>query len=111
MGRLFSERANLQAAVEATGDGASLNVAGLARLGVQVSGTFVGTVTFEATINGASWVALALAPVGGGAAVSTASAPGLFSGVVSGFAQFRARVSAYTSGAITVDALATESAS
>lgn len=111
MGRLFTERARLQDAAAATGNGAALNVAGTSRLGLQVSGTFVGTVTFEATVDGTNWVALVLTPAGGGAAVSTATAPGLFSGSVSGFSQFRGRISAFTSGAVTVDALATEAAS
>jgi hypothetical protein len=103
-------RQKLQDAAAATGNGVELDVAGRARLGVQVSGTFVGTVTFEVTIDGVNWAALTVTPAAGGAAVTTATAPGLFSGVVSGFSRFRARVSAYTSGAITVDALATDAA-
>ena len=104
-----AERAKLQDAAAATGNGAALNVAGSARLGVQVSGTFVATVTFETLIDGTNWVATAVNPVGGGAAVTTATAPGLFTVSIGGLAQFRARVT-WTSGAVTVDALVTEAA-
>jgi len=105
-----SDSLKLQDAAAATGNGAAMNVTGRARLGLQLTGTFVATVTFEATIDGATWVALALTPAGGGAAVTTATAPGLLAAAVSGFSQFRARISAYTSGSITVLALATDAA-
>ena len=111
MGALTTTRQRLQDAVAATGNGTALNVAGLARLGLQISGTFVATVTFEVTIDGANWVSLSMTPSAGGAAVTSATAVGLFAAPVSGYAQFRARVSAFTSGAVTADALVTEAAS
>src|SRR5215831_12279482 len=45
----------LQNAAVATGNGTIMSVGGLPFIAVQVTGTFVGTVTFEGTVNG-TWV-------------------------------------------------------
>ena len=108
--RASAERVRLQDAAAATGNGGALNVAGAARLGVQLSGTFVATVFFEITIDGANWIPIAMTPAGGGAGVTNTAAPNILSAAVSGFALFRARISAFTSGTVTVDALVTEAA-
>lgn len=71
----------------------------------QVTGTFVGTVTFQATIDGTNWVALSMTPSAGGAAVTTAAAAALVRGVCSGYSQVRAQVTAFTSGTIVVSAI------
>lgn len=103
-----TERITLQSAAVATGNGTAANVAGRSRIGVQVTGITTATITFEATIDGSNWVALAMSPAGGGAAATTVTADGLVSGTVAGFAQFRARISAYTSGTITATGLVTD---
>lgn len=101
----------LQAAASSSGAGGSLNTNGLATVSFQVTGTFVGTVFFEGTIDGTDWVAFQVAPVEGGAAVTSATAPGIWYGSCQPFAQCRARV-AWTSGtSVTVYALATASPS
>jgi hypothetical protein len=72
---------------------------------VQVTGTFTGTITFEASVDGTNYVAIAmkasaqpsLATLG-----STTTVPGLFSIAIQGFPNFRARMSAYTDGAAVV---------
>lgn len=92
----------MQDAIGATGNGNIIDVAGLASLGLQVSGTFVGTVTFEATVDDTNWVALQVAAVNTGAISTTATAPGLFWAAVAALSKVRARVSAWTSGAITI---------
>lgn len=95
----------LQAAAAATGNGTPINMTGQDTLVVDVTGTFVGTVTFEGTIDDTNWVAVGLLNVGTGAIATTATAAGMFKMPVdlACLSQFRARVSAYTSGAITVN--------
>lgn len=95
----------LQNAAGATGDGTPLSAAGCSSVALQLTGTFVGTVTFEGTVNGADWVAVAVADLASTtrARATTATAPGLFLlDGVGGLQQVRARVSAWTSGTITV---------
>jgi hypothetical protein len=80
---------------------------GLRTAVVQVTGTFVGTVTFEVSNNNTDWVTVAAyAPgdTGSTGASTTITAPGVRRiGVSEVF--FRARVSAYTSGTITANAV------
>jgi hypothetical protein len=106
-GHAYASKVVLQAAAGATGNGVTINVAGMSRLGLQVTGTFVATVTFEVSIDGSNWVAFNVVPAASATPASTATAPGVFLGNVAGFALFRARVSAWSSGAVTVTALAT----
>lgn len=94
-----------QSAAAATGNGTALDVGGLAIVGIQVTGTFVGTVTFEGTIDGSTWATIAARNMSDGAAVATATAAGLYQVPVAGLVQIRARISAYTSGSITVQGL------
>lgn len=98
--------ATLQAAAAATADGASLDMAGVSSVVVQILGTFVGTVTWEGSVDGGTtWAGLALASLSSTtrARAATATAPGLhLLDQVPGLGLFRARISAYTSGAITV---------
>lgn len=95
-------RVTMQNAAGATGNGNALDVTGLASLGLQVSGTFVGTVAFEGTVDDANWVALQVAAVNTGAVSTTTTAAGLFGCSVAGLSQVRARVSAWASGSVTV---------
>lgn len=101
----------LQSAAAATGNGTAItttdvNNGAYSALTMQVSGTFVGTVTFEGTVDATNWVALLCTSVTAGTTATTATAPGVVRVDCSGLAQVRARVSAYTSGAITVTATA-----
>jgi hypothetical protein len=74
---------------------------------VQLAGTWVGTVAFEATIDGTNWVSVAWTN-----STSTSHTTGVVSTTTNGiffhemiFApQFRVRFSAYTSGTATVTA-------
>ena len=105
--KLFYTQDKLQNAAVATGNGTPLATRGMASLGLQVSGTFVGTVAFEATLDGANWIALQAVDVRDGSVVTTATAPGVFVAACAGISQVRARISAYSSGNITVVGLAT----
>jgi hypothetical protein len=72
-------------------------------IGIQVTGTFVGTVTFEVTVDGTNWVAAAAVVTAATTArVTTATAAGLWQLPVAGFVAARVRCSAFTSGTINV---------
>ena len=93
----------LQNAAAATGNGTAVALAGYDKFAIEVTGTFVGTVTFEGTIDDTSYFAVGMKTAADGAAVTSATAAGAFkmpSDTV--LSQFRARVSAFTSGTITV---------
>lgn len=95
----------LQSAAGATGDGTAINMNGATRLVVEVSGTFSGTVSFEGTIDDTTWFAVGLKTAADGAAVTTTTAPGVWKMTPDMvLSQFRARVSAWASGAITAKA-------
>lgn len=84
-----------------------LGEAGYTAVSVQTVGT-CGTCTlnFEATNDGAVWVAVSLMPVAGTAAVSSITTAGIWQGAVSA-QQFRVRQSAWSSGGFVVTARAT----
>jgi len=104
---------NMQTAAVATANGLTLDTGQAAIAVLQVLGTFSGTVTFEASTNGSTWVNLfcsliaATNPVTGVTNVATSTAPNMYRCNVSGIPVIRARVSAYTSGSITVIGMAT----
>lgn len=77
--------------------------------GVQLTGTFTGTVQFEETLDsGTTWIAKTVYPVGGGAGVTSATATGQWKFATGGSTNFRVRCSAFTSGPIVVDLTLTE---
>jgi len=97
----------MQPAAVATGNGTAIEcteVAGGAckQLALQVQGITTATITWEATIDSTNWKGLLVTPLDTGTAALTATADGIFRVDVTGLAQFRARISAWTSGAITV---------
>ena len=69
---------------------------------VQLTGTFSGTVQFEGSADGNTWVAIAATPVAGGSAVTSATGTGAWGMNVSGLSYVRARCSTYTSGTVQV---------
>ncbi len=72
---------------------------------VRVSGTFVGTLTPGASIDGTNYDAAQLQPIVGGAAVATVTAPGAWRPAIPlyGARFFRLRLSPYTSGTAVVE--------
>lgn len=99
----------LQNAVGATGNGAELPVDQYGGVGLQVTISATATVTFETTVDGTTWVSAACVSVAdtSGTLTSTATGSGAYQCNVSGMALFRARVSAFTSGTVTVFAKST----
>lgn len=81
---------------------------GVSVVAVQVTGTFVGTVVFEATVDGSNYVQLpAINPLTN-TIINTIAATGTVAMVgCTGFRQVRVRCSAYTSGTIVVAMRAT----
>lgn len=79
-----------------------MNVGGQGHIGIQVTGTFVGTLTFYGSINNADFVAFAVTPAAGGSTVTTATATGLWTAQIAGLSTFRVGFSAFTSGSATV---------
>ena len=67
-------------------------------VGIQVTGTFSATITFEATVDGTNYVALNCLPSNSATTASTATTTGAFTVSSGGYAAVRARCSAYTSG-------------
>ncbi len=67
-------------------------------VGIQITGTFSATITFEATVDGINFVALNCIPSNSATAASTATAVGAFTVSSGGYASIRARCSTYTSG-------------
>jgi hypothetical protein len=69
-----------------------------------VTGTFVGTITWEISDDGTTWFAVNVTPLSTGTKSPTATTTGIYFAPTLGAKQFRARVSAWTSGSITVKA-------
>lgn len=76
--------------------------------GIQISGTFSGTVVFEQSIdNGTTWIAKNVFPTTGVAPVTSATAAGQFQFRAGGEVYVRVRCSVFASGTIVVDAILT----
>jgi hypothetical protein len=104
----FTKFAALQSAATGTGNGTAVDVTGVSRVGVQITGITTATVTFEGTVDGTNWVAVGLPAAATGTIASAPTADGVWFGTVAGLRLFRARISAYTSGTITVTAALTD---
>ncbi len=100
------KQAVMQSAAVATGNGTTMAVQdgnGIFKIAaIQIVGITTATITFEVTIDGTNWVAIKFIGVTSGTAATTATADGIYVADVTGMAQLRARISAWTSGAITV---------
>jgi hypothetical protein len=94
----------LQAAAVATGVGAPISMQGVRSLTLHVTGITTATVSFEGTIDGTNWFAVGLKTAADGVAVTSATANGAFKLPNDGpvLRQFRANITAWTAGAVTV---------
>lgn len=100
---LFSRDADsLQTAAVATGNGTALTVRGYGGAIIQVTGTFSATLIVEGTVDGTNWVTLRVMNVSDGSFVTSVTATGVYAIATAGIETIRARVSAYTSGSVTV---------
>ncbi len=100
---------NMQTAAAATGNGTALPVSQLSTVAFQVTGTFTGvTIVFEGSLGTSTYVALP--SCSGTSAGSTVSTTGLWYCPVTGLAGVRARISAWSTGTVTVVGSGTSSA-
>ncbi len=80
----------------------SLPVDGQSSAGIQVTGTYSGTLQFEGTIDGLNWVSLLLKVPSTNIECSSTSSTGVFIGPVAGIKIVRVRASALASGTASV---------
>lgn len=99
----------LQNAATATGNGTPLPVLGLSSVAATVTGITTATITWEATEDNTNWSSVNAVQSGTNTIGTTATANGDYVLSCAGFQQVRARISAYTSGTITVTAHAVPS--
>lgn len=74
--------------------------------GIQVTGTWTGTLTVEGTVDGTNFATLAATPAAGGAAVTTTTANGLWRCNIAGMQSVRLRGSAAMTGSAVVTIIA-----
>lgn len=102
----------MQSAAVATGNGTAVTCTStengaLSSLTMQVVIVTTATITFEGTIDGTNWIAILATNLTSAAAATTATASGLYRCTVTGLIQARARISGWTSGAVTVTGVLT----
>lgn len=100
----------LQNAATAVGNGTPLTMDGFTYVCIQTVGTFSATVTLEGTIDGTNWVEIGATDLNAtnhATKVKGITGTGIYLlDHVGGLTSFRARISAYTSGSVTVYAQA-----
>jgi hypothetical protein len=98
----------LQNAAVANGDGALYSLAGSEHIVICISGTFSASIHLEASIDGTVWHEVAahdLTSTSANDKAKTINSPGIYAlEHVGGMTLFRARISGYSSGAVTVRA-------
>jgi len=89
-----------------------LNVANQGSIGIQITGTWVGTITFQATINNSTYTSLRVISAAdtSAAGVTTTTANGIWNATIAGYSQVRIVFTAYTSGTAVVNARVTSQA-
>ena len=84
----------------------TLTLVGQAATTFQLTGTWVGTITFEASNDNSTWTSIFAMKAGDNVIAQTATANDIYRCTTAGFGYVRARCSAYTSGTIVVTARA-----
>lgn len=74
----------------------------LGGVAIQLTGTWSGTVTFEATVDGTNWVTFFMTPAGSSTDAGTSTANGAWSKANNGYTAFRTRFSTASSGTVAV---------
>lgn len=96
----------LQDVAAATGNGTQLAANDLGAMSVEITGTFSGTLTFEGSQDNSNWFPIPARNRSTDVSATTTTGTGLYEVDLRGIYQFRARISTYTSGNITVKAVA-----
>lgn len=89
-----------EASLSAANDALTIGVVNKGGVALQLTGTFTGTVSFEATVDGLTWVAFNMVPSNSATAASSATAVGAWSANCAGYSIVRARFSTATSGTV-----------
>jgi hypothetical protein len=71
-------------------------------LGIQITGTWAGTITFSGSVNNSTYATILVVPVGATTPVSTTTANGVWTVAVGGLTSVRVAFTAYTSGTAVV---------
>jgi hypothetical protein len=96
------KRVRMQNAAAATGNGETVAVAGKAGVLLEVSGTYAAVITVEGSVQ-EDWFAVdSYAMNGGNRSTTITNTEGLYWVPAPGLQSVRARISAYTSGSVTV---------
>ena len=102
----------MQAAATGTGNGTDIEVGGTSDggftvLDMHVEGINGDTITFRGTIDGTNYIDLQCENLNNSISGTTATADGIYRFVVGGVQSFRAAVTTYSAGTITVTGVAT----
>lgn len=112
----LSTYANAQSISTTTCPGAgcvTYNVSGQGSIGIQITGTWVGTVTFQSslgTLSTSTFTSLLVFPSSSQTGVTTTTGNGVWSTAIAGFNQVRVVFTAYTSGTAVVTYRSTSAA-
>jgi hypothetical protein len=96
------EQASAGGSLNAVGNSAQMGVVGYAGVAIQLTETWVGTVLFQATVDGSTWVSVNGLPPDSTTPASSATATGVWVFSAAGFKSIRAYCSAFSSGPIGV---------
>lgn len=91
---------HLKQSISEAGKIVRLNVEGMSTAVMEITGTFVGTLVFEYSIDNENWHTLSAKKIGSNVFETGATDVGKWIANVSGFLSIRIRCSAYTSGTI-----------
>lgn len=106
---MVNENSIVNKILSAANDAAVFGIGGYGAVGVQlldaqaVSAAWSGVVSFEASLDGVTYVALNMTPSNSVTPATTGSAAGCWSGNCGGYRFFRARLSTATAGAVRVN--------
>lgn len=92
----------LQNAATALGNGTAIDVSGYTTLSLRATFTLFATITFEGSIDGTNYTAVYGYDQSNGSILTTAAGSANITFNISGYKLFRARISSYVSGSITV---------
>lgn len=99
---ITEQKVTHHSAASATATGTPMNTGQTGSVLVQITGTFVATVTFQGTVDGSNWVALQAVNMTSGAIATTATAAGLYLVPVPGMRLFRCDLAWASGTSITV---------
>lgn len=94
--------------LSAATDHVDLSCAGFGGVGIRVSGSFVGTITFQGSVDGRQYDTLTLVTFDGSTTATTTTGVGQWLGPCAGLTVVRVTMTSYTSGIANVAMLASE---